>query len=189
MSFEQPPLPYDSSALEPYISQKTMEFHYGKHHKTYVDNLNNLIKGTVYETMRLEEIIRSTAGNPETSGIFNNAAQAWNHEFFWQSMRKNGGGEPKEKLKARLIHDFGSVEKFKEEFKAAAVSQFGSGWAWLVEGNGTLRVVKTSNADTPLAHGLLPLLTIDVWEHAYYLDYQNRRVAFVDAWLEHLVNW
>lgn len=189
MSFELSPLPYDNNALEPYISQKTMEFHYGKHHKAYVDNLNNLIKGTPYETMGLEEIIRSTAGKPEAAGIFNNAAQAWNHAFFWQSMRKNGGGEPKEELKVRLIRDFGSVEKFKEEFKAAAVSQFGSGWAWLVEDNGTLRVVKTPNADTPLAHGLKPLLTIDVWEHAYYLDYQNLRAAFVDAWLEHLVNW
>lgn len=189
MSFELPELPYAQTALEPYISAKTIGFHYGKHHKAYVDNLNALIKNTAYESMDLDEIIRSSVNKPESAAIFNNAAQAWNHAFFWQSMRPNGGGEPGEELKARLIKDFGSVEKFKEEFKAAAVSQFGSGWAWLVEDNGVLRVVKTSNADTPLAHGLKPLLTIDVWEHAYYLDYQNLRAAFVDAYLAHLINW
>lgn len=139
--------------------------------------------------MDLDDIIRSTVGKPEAAGIFNNAAQAWNHAFFWKSMRKNGGGEPGAELKAKIERDFGSVEKFKEEFKAAAVSQFGSGWAWLIEDNGMLRVVKTSNADTPVAHGFTPILTIDVWEHAYYLDYQNQRAAFVDAYLNHLINW
>lgn len=188
MSFELPILPYEKNALEPYISAKTIEFHYGKHHKSYIDNLNNLIKGSAYENMSLEEIIVASSQKGDVA-IFNNAAQAWNHNFFWHSMRANGGGEPKEELKARLIKDFGSVEKFKEEFKAAAVSQFGSGWAWLVEDNGVLRVIKTSNADTPIAHGLKPLLTIDVWEHAYYLDYQNLRAAFVDAYLAHLINW
>lgn len=189
MTFELPELPYEKSALEPYISSKTIEFHYGKHHKTYVDNLNALIKNTVYESMDLDDIVRSTVNRAESTAIFNNAAQAWNHAFFWRSMRPNGGGEPEKELKARLIKDFGSVEKFKEEFKAAAVSQFGSGWAWLVEDNGVLRVIKTSNADTPIAHGLKPILTIDVWEHAYYLDYQNQRAAFVDAYLAHLINW
>lgn len=188
MSFELPILPYEKNALEPYISAKTIEFHYGKHHKAYIDNLNNLIKGSAYEDMSLEEIIVASSQKGDAA-IFNNAAQAWNHNFFWHSMRVNGGGEPKEDLKARLIKDFGSVEKFKEEFKASAVSQFGSGWAWLVEDNGVLRVIKTSNADTPIAHGLKPLLTIDVWEHAYYLDYQNLRAAFVDAYLAHLINW
>ncbi len=189
MSFELPELPYALNALEPYISARTMEFHYGKHHKTYVDNLNNLIKDTPYASMDLDEIIRSTVNKPEAVAVFNNAAQAWNHAFFWHSMRPNGGGEPKAELKAKIERDFGSVEKFKEEFKAAAVSQFGSGWAWLAEDNGVLRVVKTANADTPIAHGLKPVLTIDVWEHAYYLDYQNLRAAFVDAYLNHLVNW
>ena len=154
MSFELPALPYAMDALEPYISAKTMEFHYGKHHKAYVDNLNNLIKDTLYASMDLDDIIRSTVGKPEAAGIFNNAAQAWNHAFFWNSMRKNG-----------------------------------SGWAWLIEDNDMLRVVKTSNADTPVAHGFTPILTIDVWEHAYYLDYQNQRAAFVDAYLNHLINW
>ena len=188
MTFELPQLPYEKNALEPYISEKTIEFHYGKHHKTYVDNLNNLIKGTAYENMGLEEIVVASAQKGDAA-IFNNAAQSWNHAFFWQSMGVNGGGEPKEELKARLIKDFGSVEKFKEEFKVAAVSQFGSGWAWLVEDNGVLKIIKTSNADTPIAHGLKPLLTVDVWEHAYYLDYQNQRAAFVDAFLQHLINW
>ncbi len=189
MAFELPALPYALNALEPYISQRTMEFHYGKHHKAYVDNLNRLIAGTPYENMSLEEIIRATVDKPEAAAIFNNAAQAWNHDFFWKSMRPNGGGEPEAALKERIERDFGSVENFKQEFKNAAVSQFGSGWAWLADDNGTLKVVKTSNADTPLAHGLIPLLTLDVWEHAYYLDYQNLRPSFADAYLEHLVNW
>lgn len=189
MSFEMIDLPYEQNALEPYISANTMSYHYGKHYKTYIDNLNKLIVGTKFEKMSLEEIIGESAKKPEYASIFNNAAQAWNHEFFWNSMSPNGGGEPITELKDMIDRDFGSVEKFKEEFKAAAVSQFGSGWAWLVEDAGKLKIMKTGNADTPLAHGLRPILTVDVWEHAYYLDYQNRRADFVSAFLEHLINW
>ncbi|MBQ8677326.1 MAG: superoxide dismutase [Alphaproteobacteria bacterium] len=190
MSFTPSELPYAKAALEPYISARTLEFHHGKHYKTYVDNLNKLVSGSQLADMTLEEIIKHCAGKQELSAIFNNAAQAWNHEFFWQSMRPNGGGEPTPKLKQKIERDFKSLAKFKEEFKAAALSQFGSGWAWLVEDeSGILKVIKTSNADTPLAHGLKAIITLDVWEHAYYLDYQNRRGDFADAFLEHLVNW
>ncbi len=189
MVFDLPPLPYEMNALEPYISTTTMEFHYGKHHRTYVDNLNKLVKGTRFEEMPLEKIVKETAGNPEFTAIFNNAAQAWNHDFFWKSMSPNGGGAPKGELAEKINRDFGSYENFRQEFKNAATTQFGSGWAWLAEKDGKLQVVKTSNADTPLAHGLTPLITVDVWEHAYYLDYQNRRADFVDAYLDHLVNW
>lgn len=190
MTFELPELPYAKDALEPYVSENTMEFHYGKHHKAYVDNLNNLVKDTEFENMSLEDIIKATVGRSEFTGIFNNAAQAWNHAFFWNSMVPDGGQEPKGELKDRIERDFGSYDKFKEDFKNAAVSQFGSGWAWLVEGkDGKLQVMKTSNADTPLAHGLTPIVTCDVWEHAYYLDYQNRRADFVSAFLDHLVKF
>jgi len=189
MAFEMVKLPYEMKDLEPYVSEQTFNYHYGKHYKTYVDNLNKAIIGTIFENMSLVDIIVKTAGKPEYTAIFNNAAQTWNHEFFWKSMRKNGGGEPKAEMKQRLEKDFGSVEKFKEAFKAAAVGQFGSGWAWLVDNGGKLEVMKTANADNPLAHGVKPLLTIDVWEHAYYLDYQNRRADFVDTFLEQLVNW
>ena len=189
MAFEMVELPYDKKDLEPYMSEQTFDYHYGKHYKTYVDNLNKLAAGTEFEKMSLEEIIKKTAGESKYTAIFNNAAQAWNHEFFWESMRKGGGGEPKAELKQRLEKDFGSVAEFKEAFKAAAVGQFGSGWAWLVDNGGKLEVMKTANADTPIAHGLKPLLTIDVWEHAYYLDYQNRRADFVNVFLEQLVNW
>ena len=189
MVFDLPPLPYEMNALEPYISTTTMEFHYGKHHRTYVDNLNKLVKGTRFEEMPLEKIVKETAGNPEFTAIFNNAAQAWNHDFFWKSMSPNGGGAPKGELAEKINRDFGSYENFRQEFKNAATTQFGSGWAWLAEKDDKLQVVKTSNADTPLAHGLTPLITVDVWEHAYYLDYQNRRADFVDAYLDHLVNW
>ena len=191
MAFDLPPLPYDMNALEPYISAQTMSFHYGKHHKTYVDNLNKLIAGTHFENMPLEEIIRKTAGKSEYTAIFNNAAQAWNHNFFWNSMQPNGGGEPTGEMKKKLIRDFGGYENFRAEFANAATGQFGSGWAWLVEDetNGKFKVIKTANADTPIAHGLKPILTVDVWEHAYYLDYQNRRADFVNAYLDHLVKW
>lgn len=188
MSFELPPLPYEKNALEPFISATTMEYHYGKHHQTYVDNLNKLIKGTRFESMSLEDIIRETDGKPEYAGIFNNAAQNWNHTFFWQSMSPEQS-RPEGEILSRIEKDFGSYEKFKEEFKNAALTQFGSGWAWLAEDGDKLVVLKTSNADTPLAHGLKPLLTLDVWEHAYYLDYQNRRAAFIDAYLDKLANW
>ena len=189
MFFDLPPLPYDMNALEPYISQTTMEYHYGKHHRTYIDNLNKLIKDTEFENMPLEKIIIATVGNASYSLIFNNAAQAWNHDFFWKSMRSNGGGAPKGNLAEKIDRDFGSYDNFRQEFKNAAVSQFGSGWAWLVEKDGRLQVMKTSNADTPIAHGFKPIITLDVWEHAYYLDYQNRRVDFVDVFLDKLVNW
>lgn len=189
MTFELPPLPYNIDALEPYISKTTMEFHYGKHHKAYVENLNKLVVGTEFEDLSLEEIITKTVGNEKYTGIFNNAAQAWNHSFFWNSMMPNGGSEPKSDLKEKIERDFGSYDKFKEEFKAAATSQFGSGWAWLVEDGDKLKVMKTSNADTPIAHGLKPIITLDVWEHAYYLDYQNRRADFVEIFLNKLANW
>jgi len=189
MSFELPPLPYNESALEPYISGRTMSFHYGKHHKTYVDNLNKLVAGTPFAEMSLEDIIRETAGKSEYTAIFNNAAQSWNHAFFWNCMKADGGAAPEGELLQKINAAFGSYDKFKEEFKNAAVSQFGSGWAWLVEDKGSLKVVKTANGDTPLAHKMVPLMTVDVWEHAYYLDYQNRRADFVEAFLEHLINW
>lgn len=189
MVFDLPPLPYEMSALEPYISTTTMEFHYGKHHRAYIDNLNRLVKGTEFENMPLEEIVKETSGKPEYAPIFNNAAQAWNHGFFWRSMSPDGGGSPKGELAEKINRDFGSYDNFRREFKDAAAAQFGSGWAWLAEKDGKLQVVKTSNADTPLAHDMKPLITIDVWEHAYYLDYQNRRADFVDAYLDHLVNW
>jgi Fe-Mn family superoxide dismutase len=184
-----PPLPYAENALEPVITAKTMSFHYGKHHKGYVDNLNKLIAGTEYAVLSLEKIITSTAGQPERTAIFNNAAQNWNHTFYWNSLRPNGGGEPPAALKQKIEASFGSVDACKKELASAAVSQFGSGWAWLVLEGGKLKVVKTANADVPMTLGLKPLLAIDVWEHAYYLDYQNRRADYVNAVLDKLINW
>jgi len=184
-----PPLPYAENALEPVISAKTMSFHYGKHHKAYVDNLNKLIAGTEYADLSLEKIIASTAGRPERVAIFNNAAQTWNHTFYWNSMTPKGGGEPPSALKKRIEASFGSVDACKKELASAAVSQFGSGWTWLVLDSGILKVVKTANADVPLTTGIKPLLTIDVWEHAYYLDYQNRRADYVNTMLDKLINW
>jgi Fe-Mn family superoxide dismutase len=185
----QPPLPYPDTALDPVISAHTLGFHYGKHHKAYVDNLNKAIAGTPLADLPLEKIIASTAGQPDKTGIFNNAAQAWNHTFYWNSLRPNGGGIPPAALKAAIDRDFGGVDNLKKELLAAATSQFGSGWAWLVADGGKLAVVKTGNADLPLTKGQKPLLTIDVWEHAYYLDYQNRRADYVTAVLDKLVNW
>lgn len=188
--FKLPPLDYTLNALEPYISQNTMEFHYYKHHKTYIDNLNKLISQTKFEHMALPEIIKHTAGKHEYQSIFNNAAQTWNHTFFWNSMRPNGGGKPHSKLMGDIADSFGSYENFRKEFKEAALSQFGSGWVWLIhKDDNKLAIIKTSNADNPLAHDLEALLTVDVWEHAYYLDYQNRRGDFIDVFLDHLVNW
>jgi superoxide dismutase, Fe-Mn family len=184
-----PPLPYAENALEPIITAKTMSFHYGKHHKGYVDNLNKLIAGTEYADLSLEKIIAGTAGRPEGTSIFNNAAQIWNHTFYWKSMNPKRAGEPPAALKLKIIASFGSVDDCKKELASAAVSQFGSGWSWLVLENGNLKVVKTANAETPLAKGMQPLLTIDVWEHAYYLDYQNRRADYVNAVLDKLINW
>jgi len=184
-----PPLPYAENALEPIITAKTMSFHYGKHHKAYVDNLNKLIAGTEYAALSLEKIITSTAGKPEKAAIFNNAAQNWNHTFYWKSMSPKGGGEPPAALKSKIEAAFGSVDACKKELASTAVSQFGSGWAWLVLEGDKLKVVKTANADNPLTTGMKPLLTIDVWEHAYYLDYQNRRADYVNAVLDKLINW
>jgi Fe-Mn family superoxide dismutase len=183
------PLPYAENALEPVITAKTLSFHYGKHHKGYVDNLNKLIGGTEYSVLTLEKIITSTAGKPEKTAIFNNAAQTWNHTFYWNSMKPNGGGEPPAALKQKIEAAFGSVEACKKELASAAVSQFGSGWAWLVLDGGVLKVVRTANAEIPITLGFTPLLTIDVWEHAYYLDYQNRRVDYANAVLDKLINW
>jgi superoxide dismutase, Fe-Mn family len=184
-----PALPYSEDALEPYTSAKTLSFHYGKHHKAYVDNTNKMIAGTALENAPLEEIILAAAKDTAKAGLFNNAAQVWNHTFFWNCMQKNGGGQPTGEIGRRIEETFGGYAKFAEQFKAAAVGRFGSGWAWLVEEAGTLKIISTPNADTPLAHGQKALLTCDVWEHAYYLDFQNRRPDFVQAFLDHLVNW
>lgn len=189
MAFELPALPYDANALEPYISANTLGFHHGKHHAAYVTNLNNLVKDSPLASKDLVEIIRDVAGDASKAGIFNNAAQVWNHTFFWHSLKPNGGGKPQGALLAKIEADFGSFEKFVEDFKAAATTQFGSGWAWLVLENGKLKVTKTANADTPLVHGQTPLFTVDVWEHAYYLDFQNRRPDFVSTVLDKLANW
>lgn len=189
MAFELPPLPYPKNALEPYTSAQTLDFHYGKHHQAYVTNLNNLVKDTPLAGQSLEDIILASAKDDGKVGIFNNSAQVWNHTFFWHCMKPNGGGAPTGKLADAIAHGFGSVDKFKDEFKAAAVSQFGSGWAWLVLDGGQLKIVKTPNAMTPLVNGQKALLTVDVWEHAYYLDYQNRRPDFVQTFLDKLVNW
>ena len=184
-----PPLPYAENALEPVISTNTIGFHYGKHHKGYVDNLNKLVAGTKYADFPLEKIIACTAGRTENAAIFNNAAQVWNHTFYWKSMKPMGGGEPPAALKQKIQSSFGSVDKCKKELAGAAVSQFGSGWAWLVLDGDKLKVVKTANAEVPFTSGMKPLLAIDVWEHAYYLDYQNRRADYVNAVLDKLINW
>jgi len=187
---ELPPLPYAQDALAPVISAETLSFHYGKHHKAYVDNLNKLVAGTELSEVPLEQLIAAVAGKPDKVGIFNNAAQTWNHTFFWNSLKPHGGGGAPAGAVAKAIDAaFGSYENFKKEFSNAAMTQFGSGWAWLVADKGALRVVKTGNADTPLTMGLTPLLTIDVWEHAYYLDYQNRRADFVAAVIDKLLDW
>ncbi len=183
-----PPLPYKEDALEPYISKKTIEFHYGKHYKAYVDNTNELAGGPALAGLSLEEIISRTAGSADRISIFNNAAQAWNHGFYWKSMQP-GGRKPDERLTKMINDSFHSYDDLMKELQSAAVTQFGSGWAWLVLDQGKLKVTKTSNADNPLVHGQVPLLTVDVWEHAYYLDYQNRRADYVKAVLGNLLNW
>ncbi len=187
--FTLPPLPFAENALEPVISANTLSFHYGKHHKTYVDNLNNLVKGTEYESASLEKIINETAGKADKAPIFNNAAQVWNHTFYWNSLRGNGGGKATGKLAEMIDASFGGYDNFKKEFSATSVSQFGSGWGWLVQEGGALKIVKTPNAEVPFTKGQKPLLTIDVWEHAYYLDHQNKRPAYVDAVIDKLLNW
>lgn len=187
--FVLPELPYTQNALEPVISANTISFHYGKHHRAYVDNLNKLVAGTQFAGMPLEKIIMATFGKSENVSIFNNAAQAWNHNFYWHSLTPKGGGDPPAALKQKMEKSFGSVDKCKLELSQAATSQFGSGWAWLVADGETIKVVKTGNADNPMTSGLKPLLTIDVWEHAYYLDYQNRRADYVQAVIEKLIDW
>ena len=184
-----PPLPYAENALDPVISANTLSFHYGKHHKTYVDNLNKLIAGTELADLPLEEIITAVAGKADKIGVFNNAAQVWNHTFYWNSLSPKGGGNPPAELKQKIEASFDTVDACKKELATAATTQFGSGWAWLVQDGDKLKVVKTGNADLPLTQGIKPLLTIDVWEHAYYLDYQNRRVDYVNAILDKLINW
>jgi Fe-Mn family superoxide dismutase len=184
-------LPYAENALEPVISAKTISFHYGKHHAAYVSKLNELVAGTPYEGLSLEDVVKRSAKDVSASAkaIFNNADQAWNHDFYWHSMAPKSG-EPVGKIKDALQGSFGGVKEFKEAFTKAAIAQFGSGWTWLVKGkDGKLKITTTSNADSPIAHGETALLTIDVWEHAYYLDYQNRRPDYVAAWLDKLANW
>ena len=184
-----PPLPYEQSALQPVISANTLGFHHGKHHKTYVDTLNKLIGGTEFADMPLEKIVKATANQADHADIFHNAGQAWNHNFYWRCMRPSGGGEPPAALKRLMESFFGTVDACKKELSKAAVGEFGSGWAWLVQDGEKLKIIKTGNADSPLTLGSKPLLTIDVWEHAYYLDYQNRRVDYVNALIDKLANW
>ena len=183
-------LPYADNALAPVITPNTIGFHYGKHHKTYVDNLNNLVKGTDLEGKSLEEVVLATAGKADKAPLFNNSAQIWNHDFYWKSMKPSGGGAPTGKVADRINESFGSFEEFKKQLSATTVSQFGSGWGWLVaDSAGKLKVVKTGNAEVPMTQGLKPLLTIDVWEHAYYLDHQNKRADYVNAVIDKLLNW
>ncbi len=186
--FTLSPLPYDEGALAPVISSKTMSFHYGKHHKAYVDKLNQLVPNTRFATMPLDEVVRESAKEPASSAVFHNAAQAWNHTFFWACLTPHGG-QPSGKLKHDIDRDFGNLDDFKQQFAEEGVAQFGSGWVWLIADGGKLAIEKTADADTPMAHGKRCLLTIDVWEHAYYLDYQNRRPDFLKAVADRLLNW
>jgi len=183
MKHELPNLPYEKNALEPYISAETLEYHYGKHHQAYVTNLNNLIAGTDFENSSLEEIVKNAQG-----GLFNNAAQVWNHSFYWKSLDPNGGGKPKNAVADAIVKSFGSFDNFKAQFSKNAVTNFGSGWTWLVKEGDELAIMNTNNADSALAHGKTALLTIDIWEHAYYIDYRNARPKYVDAYWN-LVNW
>ncbi len=184
-----PELPYETGALAPYISEKTISFHYGKHHQGYVNKTNTAIAGTEFENASLEGIILATAGKPEQSSLFNNAAQVFNHSFYWMSMKPGGGGKPGGKIAESIERHFGGYEKFKETFANVAGNRFGSGWAWLVQDGDVLKIMDTANADTPIAKGMKPLITIDVWEHAYYLDYQNRRADYIKAFMDSLLNW
>jgi Fe-Mn family superoxide dismutase len=191
MPFELRPLPFDKAALEPAMSARTLEFHHGKHHAGYVNKLNELIQGTDLANASLESVIQRTVGKQEQGAqqIFNNAAQVWNHDFFWNSLAPNGGGEIPEPIRKQFEQAFGSVQNFRDRFLEAAVGRFGSGWAWLVLQNGKLAILSTANAEVPFTSGAHPLLTCDVWEHAYYLDYQNDRAAFVKAFLDTVANW
>jgi len=188
MAFQLPELPYARTALAPHISEETLNFHYGKHHQAYLDNLNKLTAGGELETASLEDVIRRSHG--QSPGIFNNAAQVWNHTFYWRSMKPGGGGAPTGAVGEAIVRDFGSYDAFRAAFAEAGATQFGSGWAWLVSKGGKLEIRKTGNAETPLTDsGCTPILTMDVWEHAYYLDFQNARVKYIDTFLNHLVNW
>jgi Fe-Mn family superoxide dismutase len=189
MAFELPPLPWAEDALEPVTSARTIGFHYGKHHRAYVDNLNKLVAGTDLEGRSLEEVIGAVAGDPAKAGVFNNAAQVWNHTFYWNSMKPGGGGEPTGEVADAVNSAFGSLEGFTTKFAEAATTQFGSGWAWLIQGDAGLEITKTANADLPLKHGQKALLTIDVWEHAYYIDYRNARPNYIKTFTESLLNW
>jgi Fe-Mn family superoxide dismutase len=184
-----PPLPYAEDALAPYISATTLSFHHGKHHRGYFDKLNTLVEGTAYKGKSLEEIVKASARSKPDQKIFNNAAQAWNHNFYWRSMKPKGGGSPTGALKARIDKDFGSYEELKAQFSSRAVEHFSNGWVWLVLDKGKLKIVDTHDADTPLVHGLKPLAVSDVWEHAYYLDYKNARKDYITAFVDHLLHW
>lgn len=189
MGYELPDLPYAYDALKPYISDKTLEFHHDKHHAKYVSNYNDMVKDAGMGDKSIEEVIKAVYNDSSKTGLFNNAAQAWNHTFFWNSMKPSGGGAPSGAVADKIKSDLGGYDKFKEEFTKAASTQFGSGWAWLVLDNGTLKVTNSPNAVNPIAVGQTPLLTLDVWEHAYYLDYQNKRPDFIDAFINNLINW
>lgn len=189
MAFELAPLPYAKDALVPYMSALHLEIHHDKHHQAYVTNLNNLVKDKPEAAMSLEAIIKDSAGKADKAGLFNNSAQVWNHDFFWASLKPQGGGAMPSELEKKIVEDFGSVDAFSEAFVQGGLTQFGSGWVWLVSEGGKLKITKTSNADLPLVHGQHALLTCDVWEHAYYLDYQNRRADFLKVFLQNMANW
>ena len=189
MSFELPKLDYAKNALAPIMSEETLDLHHGKHHQTYITNLNNFIKDTDMAGMSLEEIVHNSSKDKSKAGIFNNASQHWNHELFWKCMRPNGGGSMPKKLEDRIKSDLGSVEEFKKQFIQAGITQFGSGWCWLSVDNGKLVVSKTPNAENPLIHNMKPILGCDVWEHSYYVDYRNRRPEYLDNFFEKLINW
>lgn len=189
MTYELLPLPYDYSALEPHISKRTLEFHHDKHHAKYVNTYNQLIQQTDMVNKSIEDVVKAAFNDSTLTKLHNNAAQAWNHTFYWNCMKPNGGGSPTGALADKINADFGGLDQFKDAFKAAGTGQFGSGYAWLVLENDTLKVVNTPNAENPIVHGQTPLLTMDVWEHAYYLDYQNARAGYVDTFLNNLVNW
>jgi|TARA_R110002020_G_scaffold263353_3_gene477922 superoxide dismutase, Fe-Mn family len=190
MAFSLPDLPYGRGDLAPHVSEETLNYHHGKHHQAYVTNLNGLIEGTDLADKSLEEIIKVAAADKSKAGLFNNAAQVWNHTFYWHSMKPNGGGKPTGKIAEKIESDLGGYDQFVKDFKAAGGGQFGSGWAWLVLKDGKLAITKTPNAETPLTEaGVTPILTMDVWEHAYYLDYQNSRPNYMDAFINNLINW
>ncbi len=189
MNFELPKLDYPKNALSPIMSEETLDLHHGKHHQTYITKLNDFIKDTDMSEMSLEEIINKSSKDKSMAGIFNNASQHWNHNLFWKCMKPSGGGQMPPKLEKRIISDFGSIEKFKKDFKEAGVTQFGSGWCWLSVNNDKLVVTKTPNAENPLIHGMKPILGCDVWEHSYYIDYRNRRPEYLEKFVENLINW